>query len=160
MKPSRIFIIAFAGFLLWKYFPSNAGNAGNAGATGAQFKYDYLIEQAKAEYPYISDVPIEIVRGIIMAESSAVVGATGQAGETGLMQLMPPTWTWITSKFGLPSAAPYHEYHNIVAGMHVFKVFSQEVGSWSAGVHAYNVGASGYRQGRRNWPYYFKVMGF
>lgn len=69
-------------------------------------QYAQLIQQAATKY----NVPVELICGVILQESSAKSRAKSHAGAQGLMQLMPAT----AKRFGVKD--PYNPAQNIDGG--------------------------------------------
>lgn len=108
---------------------------------------------------YALNLPESLVMSIVKTESSFDVTATGAAGEYGLMQVMPSTYTWIYGVYGFSAPSnPYDINANLLAGMLFLDWLYKNTGSWFAVIHAYNVGLSGYQSGSRNWEYFGRVM--
>lgn len=132
-----------------------------------------VIAAAKSYNQDLASIPTSIVIGMIRVESSGNPNARGSSGEYGLMQIMPPTWTYVTSKFGYSSTPqyaydvfegatsnmvlnspdfnnPFEPVANVIVGMSYLKVMFDNLQDWDAAIQAYNVGLGGYRNGIRN----------
>lgn len=126
-------------------------------AWGADVRAD--IESIKNNYYRLAKIPTGLVLAIAKVESNLNPKAKGAAGERGLMQVLPMTWDWIFSRQGMsPPIDPFNQYSSILGGMMVLEAYHESTGNWLATIHAYNVGAGGYKSGRRNWPYFQKVL--
>uniref|UniRef100_A0A6M3JQV6 Putative transglycosylase n=1 Tax=viral metagenome TaxID=1070528 RepID=A0A6M3JQV6_9ZZZZ len=148
----RIKIVFILGIAFAAYKVSRASAYENVRA---------VIDVAKANHPIVSDIPSGLVLGLILQESGGNPNATGAAGEYGLMQIMPGTWDYVTGKYGLNYAGlQYESYQNVVVGMYYLVDVRNDIDgfSWIDAIQAYNLGASGFKQGRRNWPYFFGVI--
>ncbi len=99
--------------------------------------------------PYISeasarfDVPSNWIRAVMRQESGGHEYLHGQpitsdAGAAGLMQIMPPTYAELASRYGLGSD-PYEPHDNIMAGTAYIKELYDQYGS-PAFLAAYNAG--------------------
>jgi soluble lytic murein transglycosylase-like protein len=130
-----------------------------AKAIGAEIRA--VVKGVKKQHTGLAYIPEGLVVSIALIESNLDPNATGAAGEMGYMQIMPSTWEFIReySGLGLPISSAYIPYYNVLAGMlyldYLYKVFK----SWFAVIHAYNVGETGYKKGKRNDTYFCKVLG-
>lgn len=94
-------------------------------------RIDSCIELASRKY----DVPPELIRGIIKAESGFKPNAVSSAGAQGLMQLMPGT----AEDLGVKN--PFDIYENIDGGVRYFKQMMNEFdGDVKRSLAAYNAG--------------------
>jgi len=87
--------------------------------------------QAAAQYP---DVPIDMIRAVIQAESSGDPNAVSPAGAQGLMQLMPDT----ARDMGVDD--PFDIRENILGGVKYLSRLFDKYGDWNKVLAAYNAG--------------------
>ena len=101
-------------------------------------KYTDEVEKYCAEY----GVPEYVVYSVIKVESNFDSGAVSDAGAIGLMQMMPDTFTWLTStlKEDLNSAMLYDPDTNIKYGTYYLAYLYIRYGSWNEVYAAYNAG--------------------
>lgn len=115
-----------------------------------QFFYD---KYERATYPkefeayvteYASDygVPESLVYAVIKTESDFNSGAVSEAGAVGLMQMMPDTFTWLTTitKENLNSGMLYDPETNIKYGTYYLSYLYHKYGTWDTVYAAYNAG--------------------
>lgn len=94
-------------------------------------KYDQYINSASAKY----GVPVNLIKGVIKAESSGDPNARSSAGAVGLMQLMPKTAS------GLGVTNPYDPGQNIDGGTKYLAGLLKEFnGSVPLALAGYNAG--------------------
>ncbi|MBU4053295.1 MAG: lytic transglycosylase domain-containing protein, partial [Proteobacteria bacterium] len=94
-------------------------------------RIDSCIELASQKY----DVPSELIRGIIKAESGFKPDVVSPAGARGLMQLMPGT----AEDLGVKN--PFDIYENIDGGVRYFKQMMNKFdGDVKLSLAAYNAG--------------------
>ena len=126
---------------------SGAG-IGGTGASG----YDAAIRQASQMY----NVPEDLIRKVIQAESSGNPNALSSAGAIGLMQLMPGTAAGL-------GVNPYDPVQNIMGGTkYLSQMLQGEGGNVYNALRAYNAGP-GWRQtasaSQENINYPGRVLG-
>ena len=93
--------------------------------------YDEVIEEHAAEH----NLPPELVRAVIQAESGFDSNAVSPKGAMGLMQLMPAT----ASEFGVTN--PFHPEQNIRAGVaYLRRLLDRYDSNVSLALAAYNAG--------------------
>lgn len=139
-------IIAYAGYKLYQSQSHEPGLRD-------------LIRQVKVQYSFLDYVPAGLVLGVIEAESNFKPDVTGSSGEYGLMQILPSTFSWTFGQYQLGTPLnPYDPFANILGGMLYLDLLYNILEDWNAVIHAYNVGPGGYAKGRRNEPYYRKVL--
>lgn len=104
-----------------------------------------LFEQAAGE----SGVPVSILEGVALAESSFRPGALSPAGAIGLMQLMPDTAKGL-------GVNPHDPAQNVRGGAKYLRQMYDYFGDWSLAFAAYNAGPGAVenaisRAGSRSW---------
>jgi soluble lytic murein transglycosylase len=97
-----------------------------------------LVEKYSEHY----QVPVEMVYGMIKAESGFRSDAVSGAGAAGLMQITEATFDWITSRLGenLSKGLLYDPDTNIRYGTYYLNYLFKEFGSWDMALAAYNAG--------------------
>jgi tetratricopeptide (TPR) repeat protein len=99
---------------------------------GSNSSYDDIISAASQKY----GVPVDIIRGVIGAESTWNPRAVSPAGAMGLMQLMPST----AASLGVTNA--FDPYQNIMGGTLYLAEMYKSQGNWNDALRAYNGGPS------------------
>ncbi|MBQ7836822.1 MAG: lytic transglycosylase domain-containing protein [Clostridia bacterium] len=94
------------------------------------------------EYSYEYSVPPHIVYAVIKTESDFKSGAVSDAGAVGLMQMMPDTFTWLTTKTkdNHDKGMLYDPETNIEYGTYYLSYLYRKYGSWETVYAAYNAG--------------------
>lgn len=103
--------------------------------------YTEIVEKYSEEYA----VPKQLVYAVIKTESSFKSDAVSPKGATGLMQLMPDTFTWLCEKNSDPDNNPdllYNPETNIMYGVYYLGLLYSEFESWETTLAAYNAGPS------------------
>lgn len=104
--------------------------------------------QAAAAHPYAAHVseaaqrfgiPDAWIWAVIRVESRGNPRALSPVGAIGLMQIMPTTWTMLTTRFGL-GGDPYDPRANIHAGAAYLRLMWDRYGDIAAMLAAYNAG--------------------
>uniref|UniRef100_A0A6M3LHV1 Putative transglycosylase n=1 Tax=viral metagenome TaxID=1070528 RepID=A0A6M3LHV1_9ZZZZ len=117
------------------------------------------IRAVKSQYPHLSYVPEGLVVAIAKVESNLDPSVTGADGEYGLMQIMPFTFDWLFTRYGLGVPVfPYLPFVNVLGGMLYLDTYYGIYKNWFDVIHVYNVGAGNYDNGVRNWDYFTKVL--
>lgn len=112
-----------------------------------------------------------LILALIQTESNFRIRAEGQAGEIGLMQIMPVTWTDTIKRARLKpdninqtELDPYNARDNIMVGVAFLKLviaeLTQKLGrrpTIAEMLTAYNVGVAGFLKGRTNTVYVEKI---
>ena len=82
-----------------------------------------------------------LVQAVVLTESRYRSDATSRVGAQGLMQLMPPTATWIAAQNGRPELAAdlYNPENNITLGVAYLSYLIKKFGLPDA-LAAYNAG--------------------
>jgi soluble lytic murein transglycosylase-like protein len=89
-------------------------------------------------------VPEHWIRAVMHVESSAKQRARSSKGATGLMQIMPKTWTELRARYGL-GADPYDVRDNILAGTAYIRELYDRYGA-PGFLAAYNAGPGRYER--------------
>jgi soluble lytic murein transglycosylase-like protein len=89
-------------------------------------------------------LPEHWIRAVMHAESSAKPRARSERGATGLMQIMPKTWTELRARYGL-GADPYDPHDNILAGAAYIRELYDRYGA-PGFLAAYNAGPGRYER--------------
>jgi len=89
-------------------------------------------------------VPEHWIRAVLRVESGAKQGARSSKGASGLMQIMPKTWTELRARYGL-GADPYDSRDNILAGTAYIRELSDRYGT-PGFLAAYNAGPGRYER--------------
>jgi hypothetical protein len=125
------------------------GDIGYPENTGKQLDHETLaiemsISRAAADY----DLPHDLIRGVIKAESNFNITAVSRAGAQGLMQLMPDT----ARELGVRN--PFDIRENIDAGSRYLKqMINLFGGDIKKGLAAYNAGPGTMRRFNGEVPY-------
>jgi len=142
-------LILGLGLLIWKATPAKEAWAGDIRD---------LIRKVKFTYPFLGDVPEDLIVAISKVESNHDPAALGAAGEIGLMQVKPVTAQWILHKWGFsPVSNLYDPFTNLLTGLLYLNQLAISYGNWDQAIHAYNVGPGNFANGVRNDVYYAKV---
>jgi soluble lytic murein transglycosylase-like protein len=96
------------------------------------------VEAAAARF----DLPSDLIKAVIAAESAGQVRAVSPAGAMGLMQLMPGTWADLRARLGL-GADPFDPADNILAGAAYLRDLLDRYGA-PGFLAAYNAGPARY----------------
>lgn len=102
-------------------------------------KYMDFVEKYSEEY----SVPKSVILGVIKCESDFQSNAVSKAGAVGLMQIMPATFTWLSSdKLGenYDVGMLYDPETNIKYGTYYLSYLFLEFGDWETVYAAYNCG--------------------
>lgn len=104
--------------------------------------YPLKYEEYVAKYAAEFDVPQEIVFAVIFAESSFRENAVSRVGATGLMQLMPDTYTWLAKMKGeaYEEGGLTNPETNIKYGVYYLSYLYKRFGNWDTALAAYNAG--------------------
>jgi tape measure domain-containing protein len=112
------------------------------------------LDQIIAENSRRTGIPENVIRGLIMTESSGRAGVVSSKGAVGLMQVKPSTAAAYIGGGNLKDPAT-----NIYAGTsYLIDLLKQYSGDMRAALQAYNVGPGNYAKGMRN-SYPDKVLG-
>ena len=103
-------------------------------------KYENHVEKYATEY----NVPESIVYAVIKTESDFDPDAVSSAGAIGLMQMLPDTFTWLSSSEHLDEnlavASLYEPEVSIKYGVYYLKYLHEKFQNWDTVVAAYNGG--------------------
>jgi soluble lytic murein transglycosylase-like protein len=89
-------------------------------------------------------VPEHWIRAVLRVESGAKQGARSSKGASGLMQIMPKTWTELRARYGL-GANPFDPHDNILAGAAYIRELYDRYGA-PGFLAAYNAGPGRYER--------------
>ena len=94
------------------------------------------------KYADMHSVPEELVFAVIKVESNFDPDVVSSAGAIGLMQMLPSTYEWLTSKLGdvYSEYGLYDPETNIKYGTYYLQYLYSRFGSWEKAVIAYNWG--------------------
>ncbi|WP_296739755.1 lytic transglycosylase domain-containing protein [Mesorhizobium sp.] len=92
-------------------------------------------------------IPAAWIFAMIRAESSGDVHAVSSAGARGLMQVMPRTWAYLRTRYGL-GRNPYDPHDNIMAGAAYLREMWDRYRDVNAMLAAYNAGPDRYDEHR------------
>lgn len=167
MIVKKLFAIGVGLFALWKFAPELLAYfkaptpAKERDVLGGPVGNDLasIVERVRFYHNEVSQVPTGLVLAVIQVESGGNPKALGAAGEIGLMQILPLTFTWIMHKYGYSGADAWDVDANVLAGMLYLVELYRLYGSWESVLHSYNVGPGAYDNGKRNYTYVAKVMG-
>lgn len=121
--------------------------------------YTGMIEQLKEEYPELTTLPTSVLLAVMAKESNFNPSVIGRAGEVGLMQVKPSTAKWIMNKVGRESMGSLSDpTKNILTGMSYLSWLTKRLGGIEPALHAYNVGPTAYRRGKRAPKYVRDVI--
>jgi soluble lytic murein transglycosylase-like protein len=81
----------------------------------------------------------------------------GSHGDSGLMQIIPPTARWIAARLGMQAYDLYDPATNLTMGTWYLSVLYHQYGNWDAALAAYNGGPKAAAVGA-NYPYTRLVM--
>ena len=87
-------------------------------------------------------IPEQWIYAVMRAESAGRVNATSPVGAMGLMQIMPATWSVLSSRYGLGDD-PYDRRANIMAGAAYIREMHDRYGA-PGFLAAYNAGPGRY----------------
>lgn len=121
-----------------------AGDAGGALARPQQAAERSEAEQAVNEAAARFRLAPELIRAVLLAESSGRSDAVSPKGAMGLMQLMPPTWRDMRAALGL-GEDPFRPRDNILAGAGYLRQLFDRFGS-PGYLAAYNAGPGRYQR--------------
>lgn len=103
-------------------------------------EYEELVEK----YAYEYNIPEYIIFAVIKVESDFDAEATSGAGAMGLMQMMPTTFTWLSSSEHLGENLPYSSVYDpeisIRYGCYYLRYLFEKFHDWDNVFAAYNGG--------------------
>lgn len=91
-----------------------------------------------------SGLPIDVVLRVMMAESGGNPRVVSAKGAMGCMQIMPATWSYLTSRYGLGSD-PFDARMNMIGGAMYLAELTSRYGADGA-LAAYNAGPGRYER--------------
>jgi hypothetical protein len=124
--------------------------------------HDAFIAEASQRFA----VPPALISAVMRVESANDPAAVSPVGAMGLMQIMPATWSMLTTRHGLGSK-PFEARANILAGAAYLREMLDRYGELALALAAYNAGpgrVDAYRKAGRALPsetraYVARVMG-
>jgi len=111
--------------------------------------YAVHVEEAARRF----GIPVAWIRAVMKIESRARQDAVSPKGATGLMQIMPDTWSELRARYAL-AGDPFDSRDNILAGAAYLRELYERYGS-PGFLAAYNAGPrryENYRDGRHSLP--------
>lgn len=114
-------------------------------------EYHSLVKKYAEKY----SVPEEIVFAVIKVESNFDPDVVSSAGAVGLMQMLPSTYEWLTSKLGDEYSKDdlYDPETNIKYGTYYLQYLYSRFGSWEKAIIAYNWGEGNFGEFLANEGY-------
>ena len=120
-------------------------------------KYEEYVEKYAKQY----NVPSSMVYAVIKTESDFDPEAISSAGALGLMQMMPDTFSWLTSSEhlgeNLPLASIYDPEVSIRYGVYYLKYLHEKFNDWETVAAAYNAGEGNVAKWLENPAYHDKA---
>jgi soluble lytic murein transglycosylase-like protein len=98
-----------------------------------------------------------LVAAVGTVESRWHPRSLGSHGDSGLMQIIPSTASWIAAKLGMEVYDVYDPVTNLTMGAWYLSVLHQEYGDWNKALAAYNGGPRAAAMGA-DFPYTRLVM--
>jgi soluble lytic murein transglycosylase-like protein len=95
-----------------------------------------------------SGLQVDVIRRVMHAESRGQPRAISHKGATGCMQIMPPTWAYLTRRYSLGSD-PWNPRMNMIGGALYLAELARQFG-FPAAYSAYNAGPGRYQRYVRN----------
>lgn len=107
-------------------------------------KYHNIVVKYASEY----SVPEELVFAVIKVESNFDPDTVSSAGAMGLMQMLPSTYKWLTSKLGdeFSEEDLFDPETNIKYGTYYLQYLYSRFGSWEKAIIAYNWGEGNFSE--------------
>lgn len=104
--------------------------------------YPREYEEIVSEYSVVYSVPESLIYAVIKCESGFRPDAVSSAGATGLMQLMPDTFNWVSGLCGdgEPVGDITDPDANIKYGTFYLNFLYDRFGNWETAIAAYNAG--------------------
>jgi len=97
--------------------------------------WEPLIDEASRRF----GVPQDIITSVMGIESGGRRGAVSPKGASGLMQVMPATYTELAGRYGL-GPDRFEPRNNVTAGTAYLRENYDQFGNWPDAVRAYNAG--------------------
>lgn len=98
-----------------------------------------------------------LIASVGTVESNWNPWTVGTVGDSGLMQILPPTGAWIARRMGLPNYDLFDPETNLTMGGWYLRTLYDEYGSWIEALAAYNGGPRAARWADGN-PYVKRVL--
>lgn len=95
-----------------------------------------------------SELPVDVILRVMRAESRGRPRAISHKGAMGCMQIMPPTWSYLTRRYGLGSD-PWNPRMNMIGGALYLAEMVRQFG-YPGAYAAYNAGPGRYQRHVRN----------
>ena len=114
-------------------------------------KYHSIVTKYAKQY----SVPEELVFAIIKVESNFDPSVVSSAGAMGLMQMLPSTYEWLTTKLGDNYSKDdlYDPETNIRYGTYYLQYLYSRFGTWEKAIIAYNWGEGNFSEFLNNEGY-------
>ena len=106
--------------------------------------YQQIVEKYAEAY----SVPKELIFAVIKVESDFNPTDVSSAGAVGLMQMLPSTYEWLTTKLGDSYSQDdlYDPETNIKYGTYYLQYLYARFGSWEKAIIAYNWGEGNFSE--------------
>ena len=106
--------------------------------------YQQIVEKYAEQY----SVPKELIFAVIKVESNFNSNDVSSAGAVGLMQMLPSTYKWLTTKLGEEYSEKnlYDPEINIKYGTYYLQYLYSRFGSWEKAIIAYNWGETNFSE--------------
>ena len=106
--------------------------------------YQQIVEKYAKKY----SVPKELIFAVIKVESNFNPNDVSSAGAMGLMQIIPSTYEWLTTKLGEEYCEEnlYDPEINIKYGAYYLQYLYSRFGSWERAIIAYNWGETNFNE--------------
>ena len=106
--------------------------------------YQQIVEKYAKKY----SVPKELIFAVIKVESNFNPNDVSSAGAMGLMQIIPSTYEWLTTKLGEEYCEEnlYDPEINIKYGTYYLQYLYSRFGSWEKAIIAYNWGETNFSE--------------
>lgn len=107
-------------------------------------EYHSIVIKYSNEY----SVPNELVFAVIKVESNFKPDVISSAGATGLMQILPSTYKWLTTKLNEPYLEEklFDPETNIKYGTYYLQYLYSRFGTWEKAIIAYNWGEGNFSE--------------
>ena len=114
-------------------------------------KYHSIVNKYAEQH----SVPEQLVFAIIKVESNFDPSVVSSAGAMGLMQMLPSTYEWLTSKLGDNYSKDdlYDPETNIRYGTYYLQYLYSRFGTWEKAIIAYNWGEGNFSEFLNNEGY-------
>lgn len=110
--------------------------------------YPENFQQLVEKYAEKHSVPKELVFAVIKVESNFEPDVVSSAGAVGLMQMLPSTYKWLTTKIGddYDEENLYDPEISIKYGTYYLQYLYSRFGSWEKAIIAYNWGETNFSE--------------